>query len=132
MAMARAQVTFEKVLQHTQDYDSSDPTHTHMVSKAFFTLKAAGKTYPGMYVELRQPAGTSFETEVLEVGPPVGPDGPYEGPWNHDRMADLAEHYYRGFVGSSGSGVRTVGNVRNLQMRNSEYFRRWEAALDIP
>ena len=130
--MARAQVTFERVLQHTQDYDSSDPADTHMVSKAFFTLKTGGKTYPGMYVELKQPVGTSFETEVLEVGPPIGPDGPYEGRWNQHGIADLAEHYYRGFVGSSGSGIRTVGNVRNLHMRNGEFVRRWEAVLDIP
>ncbi len=126
--MPRAKIIFHSLVQNSQDYESFDKREDHMVSLIKFSIEVGGKTYPNMKVELRQPYGTDYETEPLEVG---GPKGPYKGSWNHTAFADLCEKYYRSFVGSSGSGIRIAGGS-NIRMRDNQFFSKMIAEFDIP
>jgi hypothetical protein len=56
----KAKVTFHKLIHDTQDLATSDPNQNHMVSRAFFTLDAGGKQYPGISVIPRQPFGIDY------------------------------------------------------------------------
>jgi hypothetical protein len=63
----KAKVTFHKLIQDTQDLVASDPNQNHMVSRAFFTLDVRDKQYADMSVTLRQPFGTDYAKEPIEV-----------------------------------------------------------------
>src|SRR4030042_3449613 len=87
----RAKVTFTKCIQDSQDYGSNDD---QMVSRVFFSLQIGQKSYPDLYVDIKQSAGGSFETTPLEVGTPHG----YDGPFNYCAFRKAAEDYYRSLV----------------------------------
>jgi hypothetical protein len=117
MANSRAQVTFQRLIQDSQDYGSDDE---HMVSRVFFDLEVEGQQYSGLYADIKQPVGASFESDPLEVSKPSG----YEGPFNYEAFRDAAETYYRGIVGRGGHGigigvgssVRMIHNTFNIPM----------------
>jgi hypothetical protein len=111
--MANAQIFFHRCIQDSQDYGSNDE---HMVSRVFFTLNYDGVVYENLYVDIKQPVGTDFETAPLEVGVPQG----YRGPFNHDAFREEVEKYFRGLVGSKGSGIRISGGS-NIRMRNNQF-----------
>ena len=113
--MPTATVTFHEVVQDAQNYASFDPKDDYMVAVIKFTLKVSGRTYDGMSVEVRQPYGTDYATEPLEVGQPIGP---YNGNWNHNAFADLCEGYYRGFLGSSAGSAFRLEGVQGVRMRD--------------
>lgn len=74
-----------------------------MFSQAIFSLELEGHTYPDMSVTIRQPFGTDFATEPLEVEPPAGS---YQGNWNHSEFSEAVEDYYRGLIGEHGRIIR--------------------------
>lgn len=82
--MAKARVVFDKLIQDSQDYGSTDE---HMVSRVFFTLELEGKTHNDLYADIKQTVGSSFEIASLEVSPPRG----YAGPFNHEAFRKAAE-----------------------------------------
>ena len=86
------------------------------------------KHFGGLSVEVRQPYGTDFESEPLEVS---RVSGGYSGPWNHAGFAELAKQYYRSASGSSGHAIRIQGGS-NIRMRNNSFGSRQEAELEIP
>src|SRR5438874_8796962 len=90
--MSTATVTFHKLIQDTQDLATDDPKASHMESRAFFSLSVHGTDYPDMSVVLRQPFGTDYATEPVEVEQPTGS---YSGNWNHNAFRDAVEDYYR-------------------------------------
>src|SRR4029077_11625065 len=63
----QAKVTFRKLIQDSQEYGSNDE---HIVSREFFDLEIGGKRHSDLYVDIKQPVGSDFETAPLEVGPP--------------------------------------------------------------
>jgi hypothetical protein len=125
--MATAKITFESLLQDSQDYATFDQSEAHVVSVIRFSMDIADKHFGDLSVEVRQPYGTDFESEPLEVSHVSG----YRGPWNHSGFADLAERYYRSFIGSSGRGIR-IQRGSSIRMRNNMFVLRQEARLDIP
>ena len=66
--MPKATITFNKVIQGSQNYESFDKNENYMVSEIHFTLEVKGKQYENMHVEIRQPCGTNYEEEPIEVG----------------------------------------------------------------
>ena len=109
-------VTFQRCVQDSQEYGSDNE---HMVSRAFFTLEANGKRTDGLYVDLKQTAGTSYETGPIEVGWPVN----YTGPFNHHAFTQEAVQYFRDLVGSRGSGIRIEGGASNIRMMNNQFVQ---------
>ena len=109
----KAKVAFHKLIQDTQDVAASDPNQNHMISQAFFTLEVGGKQYSDMSVVLRQPFGTDYTKEPIEVEKPSL--GSYSGNWNYNEFRDAAEDYYRSAVGMA---IR-IGPGSNVRMRNN-------------
>ena len=89
-----------------------------MVSRIFFDLDVDGTAYKGLYVNVKQTIGSSFETGPIEVSKPVG----YKGPWDHEVFSGYAERYYRSLVGAEGSGIRISGGS-NIRMRDNAFIQ---------
>ena len=123
--MNKATVTFTKLVQDTQDLSAIDLNQNHMASKAFFTLEVNDKRYPDMSVVLRQPFGTDYTKEPIEV---EKPSGSYTGNWNHNAFRDIVEDYYRGAIGRA-IGIRGGPNIR-MHNNTFEFFKGYQ--LDIP
>jgi len=121
--MAKAKLIFDRCIQDSQDYGSDDE---HMVSRVFFSLNYGGEVYENLHVEIKQPVGADFETAPLEVGAPQG----YKGPFNHEAFREAVEKYYRGLVGSKGSGIRISGG-KNIRMRNCLFVSQSTAEIEI-
>ncbi|MCK5269194.1 MAG: hypothetical protein KAJ46_00360 [Sedimentisphaerales bacterium] len=100
--MPKATITFNKVVQDSQNYESFNKNDDYMVSVIHFTLEVKDKQYENMQVDLRQPYGTNYEEEPIEVGEIIGT---YKGTWNHNQFANLCEQYYRSQIGSMGRGI---------------------------
>jgi hypothetical protein len=109
----KATITFTRCVQDSQDYGSDDE---HMISRVFFDLDVDGRAYTALYVDIKQAVGSDYETGDIEVGMPTG----YSGPFNYFAFRDAVERYYRGLVGSAGSGIRIQGG-RDIRMRNSTF-----------
>jgi len=67
--MTKARVIFNKCIQDSQDYGSNDE---HMVSRVFFTLEVGDRRYDGLYVDVKQTVGSSYEDGPIEVSSPKG------------------------------------------------------------
>ena len=112
--MAKARVTFNRLVQDSQDYGSNDE---HMVSRVFFTLEIDGTKHE-LYADIKQTVGSSYETGPIEVSKPHG----YSGPFRNQEFKRAAEIYYSSLVGSSGSGIRIQGGA-NIRMRNNTFVK---------
>jgi hypothetical protein len=115
--VAHAKVVFRECIQDSQDYGSDDE---HMVSRVFFSLEVSGKKYDGLYVDIKQAVGSSYETGPIEVGSPRG--ARYRGPFNHQAFSQGVEKYFRSLVGSGGKAIRVSG-ATNIRMRNNRLVR---------
>ncbi len=91
----KATITFSRCVQDSQDYGSDDE---HMISRVFFDLEVDGHAYPGLHVDIKQAVGS----------------------FNYTAFRDAVERYYRGLVGSTGSGIRIQGGT-DIRMRNSTF-----------
>ena len=127
--MPKATVTFLYLIQDSQDLATENPNESHMLSRAFFTLQTEGRTYQDMSVVLRQPFGTDYATEPLEVEPPKGP---YSGNWSHAEFSDAVEDYYRGLIGSQGRMFRLGPGVSNIRMSNNMMRVEKSYEINIP
>jgi len=126
--MSKAKITFQKIVQDSQDYGTFQKSDEHMVSIIHFKLEIKGKNFEDMKVEVRQPFGTDYETEPIEVGKI---SGPYKGPWNHRDFSELCEEYYTSFIGSQGRGI-SFGGAANIRMRNNTFTSLLIREIDIP
>lgn len=126
--MTKAKVVFNRIVFDTQNYGCFDKNQDHMVSTLHFSLDVAEKHYDNLYVEVRQPYGTDFESEPLEVSEP---QGSYRGPWNHDAFCTLCETCYRKAIGSKGSGIHTTGST-TVRMTNCLFTFRHTGEFDLP
>ena len=118
--MATVRVVFEKCIQDSQEYGSTDEM---MVSRVFFTIEVKGKTaskatvhrFNRINANLKQAVGGAFEQSPIEVEFPCDSAGnPYAGPLDYQRFRNAAEGYYRSLVGSMGTGIHIQGgwNIR--------------------
>ncbi|MFO7459480.1 MAG: hypothetical protein R6X07_02575 [Desulfatiglandales bacterium] len=112
--MPTAKATFHSLLKDAQDYGSFGRDEKHMVSIIHFTLAVQGQVYPDMTVEVRQPYGTDYESEPLDVAQPVGT---YTGPWNLMEFAEHCSRYYRNHLRGLRSVVQDTGRG-DVRMRD--------------
>ena len=122
--MPKATVKFSHMIQDSQDYGSNDE---HMVSHVFFDLTVGDKRYPGVHAIVKQTVGASFESDPLEVSPPVG----YKGPMNFDAFRKAVERYCRSSVGSTASGMRSSGGAKNIRLRDNRFTKQATESFDI-
>lgn len=106
-----ATITLHRLIQDSQNYGSNDE---HMVSRVFFDLTIDGKKYEGLFADVKQSVGSSFESSAVEVSSPSN----YKGPFNHDAFSNIVVKYYRSLVGASGSGIHIQGGS-NIRVRNN-------------
>jgi isocitrate dehydrogenase len=111
----KATITFHDLIQETQHVAASDPNREHMVARAWFTLDIGGKQYRNMSATLRQPFGTAYADEPIEV---EKPSGPYKGNWDHNAFREIVEDYYRGLIGNQGKVMRIAPGGQDIQMQN--------------
>ena len=123
----KAQITFKSLVQNSQDYSLFESDDSHIVSVIHFDMQIGDQLFRDQSAEVRQPYGTAFESEPLEV---KMVSGDYHGPWNHVEFADLCENYYRSFIGSTG-GIRIEGGARFVG-KNNLFSRLQQAELNIP
>ena len=113
--MKIAKITFKKLVQDSQEYGSDDE---HMVSRAYFSIEIEGSKYNNVYVDIKQPVGSDFESTLLEVSMPYG----YNGPFNYEAFIDATESYYGSLVGSYGSGIE-IQSGRNIRMQENTFIK---------
>ena len=121
--MPNVKVNFREVIQDSQDYGSDDE---HMVSRVFFDLEIDGQVHKGLYADIKQTVGSSFEKDPIEVSAPVG----YDGPLDWEAFRDAVESYYRSLVGSQGSGIRIEGS-KDIRMRNNRFIQPISVEFDF-
>ncbi|MDO8413077.1 MAG: hypothetical protein Q7S51_04710 [Gallionellaceae bacterium] len=121
--MITAKLYLHQLIQDSQDFGSDD---AHMVSRVFFDLEIGDKKIEGLYANIKQPVGGSFESSPLEVSRPVN----YTGPFNHDVFRNIVENYYRNLIGAAVSGMLT-GGPSNIRMRNNTFVRPLTAEFEV-
>ena len=124
----KAKILFKSLRQDSQDYATFARDDAHVVSVIQFNMQIGDRQVRDLSVEVRQPYGTDFESEPLEVSKI---SGDYHGPWNHSGFADLCERYYRSLIGSAGRGIR-IGGGGDIRMRNNTFGMPQQAELEIP
>lgn len=122
--MPKATAIFSHLVQDSQDYGSDAD---HMVSRAFFELQLEGRTFPDLYVDIKQTVGSDINADPLEVSPVRN----YDGPMNYEAIRGATERYFRGLVGAGGAGIRIGGNVRNIRMQNNLFQSRAVFEFDV-
>jgi hypothetical protein len=127
--MTTATLTFQKLIQEVQDVSSTDPKQNHVVSKAFFRLDVNDQHYADMSVIVRQPFGTDYAKEPIEVEKPFGS---YAGNWNQDAFRKIVEDYYRSAIGSQGRAMRIGPGSENVRMRGNTIGFSKSYQLEIP
>lgn len=113
--MAIAKVTFKQINQNIQEYKTDDE---HMWSMISFDLEINGQKYTYLSVLVKQTIGSDFDTAPLEVGPPQG----YGGAFNHDAFRVEVEKYYRGLIGTEGTGIH-MEDGSNIMMYNNIFVQ---------
>lgn len=113
--MQTGKIFLQKLIQDSQDYGS---TEEHMISRVFFDFELDGHTYEGLYADIKQTVGSSFENAPLEVSKPMN----YKGPFNYEAFHQIVEQYYRSLVGQSGAGMHNEGGT-NLRMRHKTFVQ---------
>ena len=111
--MPIAKIIFNQLIQDSQEYGSNDE---HMVSRVFFDVEFGGEVHRGLFANLKQPVGSSFETSPIEVSAPLN----YKGPFNMQCFQRATEEYVRGFIGTQGSGIRVSGGSK-VRMQNCTF-----------
>ncbi len=107
--MTIAKLYLHKIIQDSQEFGSNDD---HMISRVFFDLEINGNKTEGLYANIKQSVGSSFESTRLEVSRPAN----YNGTFNHEAFCTIVDRYYRSVVGSVVSGFRADKKIR---MRNN-------------
>jgi len=128
--MAKIKITFHKCIQDSQEYGSNDE---YMVSRIFFLIevtkvennKTKVEKYNDLYADLKQVVGGKFEKNPVEVSPPYLSSGkPYSGVMNYQAFRNAAENYFRGLVGTKGSGIHIEGGS-NIRMYNNLFVKEY-------
>ena len=120
--MSKANITFHTLIQNIQELGGNQ---NHMISRAFFILEHGGKTYTDMSVNLRQPFGSEYAGELIEV---EKPSGSYSGNWNHNDFGDVVEDYYRSAIG----GAFGIGSGVNIRMQNNMFDFSKAYGIELP
>jgi hypothetical protein len=107
----RVRIKLNKCIQNSQEVGSDD---SHMMSRVFFEIVVNGNKKGSFYSDIKQPVGSEYNGEDLEVSVPEG----YKGPFDHARFARGIRNYYQRLVGPKGSAI-SYGGTKNLVMKNN-------------
>ena len=131
--MATVRVNFDKCIQDSQEYGSTDEM---MVSRVFFSVEVKTETaqvekHGDLHANLKQAVGVSFKGGPIEVDYPCDRLGNrYAGPLDYQRFRDAAEEYYKSLVGSAGTGIRMHGSS-NVRMRNNLFGKHYSVEFQV-
>jgi hypothetical protein len=103
------------------------PDENQIDSLIEFDLRIGDECLRDLSTEVRQPIGTDFQSQPLEVGNVIG----YDGPWNSEEFREICERYYRAVIGSCGVGPTINRGNRNLIERVSIRLHRREE-INLP
>lgn len=123
--MTKAKILFQKCIQNAQELGSNDD---YMISRVFFSLQLPDKQINDLHTDIKQSTGGKFEGDTLEVGPPQNLKGVTI---DYATFRDLVEKYYRGLIGSTGSGIRISGNCSNIKMFNNTFAMPMTAEIEV-
>ncbi len=92
----KTRIIFHQVVQDGLEFGGSE---THAVSRVHFDLEDGEKRYPGLFVDLTEPANTLHEASDVQIGV-------FESPVELNREAFEAAvcTYYQSLVRSAGYG----------------------------
>ena len=121
--MQTGKIILQKLIQDSQDYGN---TEEHMISRVFFDFELDGHKYEGLYADIKQTVGSSFENAPLEVSKPMN----YKGPFNYEAFHQIVEEYYRSLVGQSDAGMHIEGGT-NLRMRHKTFVQPHMAEFSV-
>jgi hypothetical protein len=112
-------IVFKCIRINLKRNSTFEPDESCIDSLIEFDLKIGDQSSRGLKAVVRQPNGTDFQSQPLEVGNVIG----YQGPWNDEEFRDICERYYRDIIGSSGIGLAIHRRERNLIERVAIKFR---------
>lgn len=116
-------VDFEKMLINRQGI--GPPEQEFMVSQVFFRLSMDGKPIRNTHTDVKQTVGSDAAAGLLEVGPPVG----YDGPFNREEFRKAVQTYYRTLIGPRGKVLQIAGPVTGLSLVNMTFP--WKASVEF-
>ena len=121
--MKKMKIIFYKCIQDSQEYGSDDE---HMVSRVFFDIEIDGERYEKLFANIKQTVGSDIETAPFEIERPTS----YQGPLSYEPYRNAVEDYFRGLVGSQGSGIRIHGGS-NIRMQNNTFIVQKIVEIDV-
>jgi hypothetical protein len=124
--MPTGTIEFKCIRINLKRISTFEPDESQIDSLIEFDLKIGDERLRDLRTEVRQPNGTDFQRQPLEVGNVIG----YEGPWNYQEFREFCGRYYRDVIGSSGMGDAIHRGERNLIERVAiRLYRREEMNL---
>lgn len=91
--MAVATINISHCVQVQQQL-MPEKNQSMMRARVHFSMTLNGKTFQNLYADISQPYGTDFNDEPVEVGRPVG----YDGPFSLQQFSQHVETYYRNWI----------------------------------
>jgi hypothetical protein len=125
--MPTGTIVFKCIRINLKRNSTFEPDESCIDSLIEFDLKIGGKSSRGLKAVVRQPNGTDFQSQPLEVGDVIG----YQGPWNEEEFKETCGRYYRDIIGSSGIGPAIHRGERNLIERVAIKFHQREK-INLP
>jgi hypothetical protein len=107
----RVRIKLKRCTQNSQDAGSDK---THIKSRVFYELFVNGNKQGSFHSDIKQPVGSEYTAEGLEV---TVPDG-YKGPFNHEHFAEGIRKYYERLVGPQGNAI-SYGGAKKAVMKNN-------------
>lgn len=122
----KAIIRFRQINQQTHNL-SEHPNSNGMSSTIDFDVRIGPEFYLNLRVQIRQPYGTEF-AETFEIGRIQGFYGPLA--LDREQFSRACEEYYRGWIGSSGRGIR-IGEKAQIMMQNNAFCGPKLVAIDL-
>jgi hypothetical protein len=97
-------VTFKGFEIVSQTIQSTGHSQDHLVARVYFDLVVNGREYTDACIECRQPFGTDYSVEPIEVR--LAPESSYNGPFPLNTFSGELDRYYRAHVGGSGRLIK--------------------------
>jgi hypothetical protein len=125
--MPTGTIVFKCIRINLKRNSTFEPDESCIDSLIEFDLKIGDKSLRNLKAVVRQPNGTDFQSQSLEVGEVIG----YAGPWNEEEFQVSCGKYYRDIIGSSGIGLAIHRGERNLIERVAIKSQRCEK-IELP
>ncbi|MBV9106645.1 MAG: hypothetical protein JO313_11540 [Verrucomicrobia bacterium] len=111
--MAIGTIEFKCIRINLKKNSAFAPDESQIDSLIEFDLRIGSERFRNLSAEVRQPNGTDFQSESLQVGTVLG----YDGLWNDEEFREFCVRYYRDVIGSCGVGRTIKQGQRKLVER---------------